>query len=113
MTRRSHEEMVAMARVAGVELDDRYVTLAADAMAVWWDEVVAVRELNLGGMADASPLEPRTAPLVHPAHPVPPTAGSRAHPPPVGRPTDLADCTVTELLSLFAARSASPTESTR
>ena len=44
MIQRSHEEMVATARVAGAELDDRYVKLAADAMAVWWDEVVAVRE---------------------------------------------------------------------
>ncbi len=110
MSVRSHDEMVATARVAGVQLDDRYVSLAAEAMAVWWDEVVAVRELNLGGMADAAPLEPRTAPLVHPSHPVPATAGSPRVPAVIDRPTDLADCTVTELLSLFASRAASPTE---
>jgi aspartyl-tRNA(Asn)/glutamyl-tRNA(Gln) amidotransferase subunit A len=111
---RSIEEMVATARVAGVELDDRYVQLAADAMAVWWDEVVAVRAINLGGMAHPQPLEPRTAPRIHPKHPVP-----RGHvdPPPrstptvaPSQPTDLADCTVTELLAHFAEGSASPTE---
>lgn len=111
---RSHEEMVATARVAGVELDDRYVQLAADAMAVWWDEVVAVRSIDLGGMAHPQPIEPRTAPPMHASHPVPPSASrpERA----VGRvgslarPTELADCTVAELLSLFASRRASPSE---
>lgn len=107
---RSRDEMVATARVAGVELDDRYVTLAAEAMAVWWDEVVAVRQLNLGGMADAAPLEPRTAPLIHRSHPVPASTALHRTPASVGRPTDLADCTVTELLGLFASRAASPTE---
>ena len=79
-------------------------------MAVWWEEVVAVRRLNLGGMADSAPLEPRTAPLVHPLHRVP--ASNSAHRPTTtkGRPTDLADCTATELLGLFARRTASPTE---
>lgn len=125
---RSIEEMVATARVAGVELDDRYVKLAADAMAVWWDEVVAVRSIDLGGMADRQPIEPRTAPRRHRKHPVPspveettatatatpskvsstlPTSLSVGHPP---RRSDLADCTVSELLSLFAAGAASPTE---
>ncbi len=113
MNQRSHDEMVATARVAGAELDDRYVKLAADAMAVWWDEVVAVREIDLGGMAHPSPLEPRTAPLVHPKHPVPtvPNATARSLPTSsVSAPTDLADCTVTELLDHFAAGTASPSE---
>jgi aspartyl-tRNA(Asn)/glutamyl-tRNA(Gln) amidotransferase subunit A len=102
--------MVATARVAGVELDDRYVKLAADAMAVWWDEVVAVRSLDLGGMAHPQPLEPRTAPPVHRKHPVP--LGRMAAPAAVASapPSDLADCSVTELLAHFAAGSASPTE---
>jgi aspartyl-tRNA(Asn)/glutamyl-tRNA(Gln) amidotransferase subunit A len=115
---RSIEEMVATARVAGVELDNRYVQLAADAMAVWWDEVVAVRALDLGGMAHRQPLEPRTAPRIHAKHPVPlgradSTPHSTPCPTPAGastQPTDLADCTVTELLAHFAAGRASPTE---
>lgn len=107
---RSHDEMMATARVAGVDLDDRYGKLAAEAMAVWWDEVVAVRQIHLGGMVDAAPLEPRTAPLLHPAHAVPAASGSLRTPASVGRPTDLADCTATELLGLFASRAASPTE---
>ena len=115
MIQRSHDEMVATARVAGAELDHRYVKLAADAMAVWWDEVVAVREIDLGGMAHPSPLEPRTAPLVHPKHRVP-TSNGAAGPAVsssssnVSAPTDLADCTVTELLGHFAAGTASPSE---
>ncbi len=102
--------MATTARIAGVELDDRYVKLAADAMAVWWDEVVAVRKLDLGGMTHPQPLEPRTAPRVHTKHPVP--SGRVAAPVAVAsaRPTDLADCTVTELLAYFAAGTASPTE---
>lgn len=114
MNQRSHDEMVATARVAGAELDDRYVKLAADAMAVWWDEVVAVREIDLGGMAHPSPLEPRTAPLVHSKHPVPTSSAARARAMPslsnVSSPTDLADCTVTELLGHFGAGTASPSE---
>ncbi len=113
MIQRSQDEMVVTARVAGAELDDRYVKLAADAMAVWWDEVVAVRAIDLGGMADPSPLEPRTAPLVHPKHPVPTGPNATAHSLPTSSasaPTDLADCTVTELLGHFAARTASPSE---
>lgn len=132
MSQRSFDEMAATARVAGVELDDRYLTLAADAMAVWWEEVVAVRSLNLGGMAEAAPLEPRTAPLRHPKHPVPAATADRqsaaidrldreramrsapsAQPStsaPAKAPTDLADCTVAELLRHFKARTASPTE---
>ncbi len=107
---RSHDEMVATARVAGAELDDRYMQLAADAMAVWWDEVVAVRSIDLGGMAHPQPIEPRTAPPLHPGHPVPPpAAGHRSVESPPSS-TDLADCTVAELLSLFAARTASPSE---
>ena len=111
---RSHDEMVATARVAGAELDDRYVQLAADAMAVWWDEVVAVRSIDLGGMAHPQPIEPRTAPQIHASHPVPPPASSRERdlgrvgaPP---RSTELADCTVAELLSLFASFTASPSD---
>ncbi len=113
MNRRSHEEMVASARVAGAELDDRYVKLAAEAMAVWWDEVVAVREIDLGGVAHPSPLEPRTAPLTHPKHPVPTLSNAIARSQPTLRdsaPTDLADCTVTELLGHFAKGTASPSE---
>ena len=113
MFQRSHEEMVATARVAGAELDERYVKLAAEAMAVWWDEVVAVREIDLGGMAHPSPLEPRTAPSVHPKHPIPPPADATARSlssSSVSAPTDLADCTVTELLGHFAAGRASPSE---
>ena len=107
--------MVATARLAGVELDDRYVTLAADAMAIWWDEVIAVRSLDLGGMTHPQPLEPRTAPRLHPKHPVPAAQSPATGPTPKpltapSQPTDLADCTVTELLALFAAGSASPTE---
>ena len=137
MNRRSHDEMVATARAAGAELDDGYMKLAAEAMAVWWDEVVALRAIDLGGMAHPSPLEPRTAPTVHPKHPVPaPLAGSsqpgsrpsitdlkvesvRRLPAgtthgvfvaPAGAPTDLADCTVTELLTHFSSGTASPSE---
>jgi aspartyl-tRNA(Asn)/glutamyl-tRNA(Gln) amidotransferase subunit A len=110
MSQRSHDEMVASARVAGVELDEQYVQLAAQAMEVWWDEVVAVRQFDLGGMADAAPLEPRTAPLVHPSHPVPLGSSARPGSASVSRPTDLADCSVTELLGLFASGEASPTE---
>ena len=111
---RSIEEMVATARVAGVQLDDRYVHLAAEAMSVWWDEVVAVRRLDLGGMAHPQPLEPRTAPRVHPKHPV--AAGPRSDAPapssevPRTGKTDLADCTVTELLAHFSDGTASPSE---
>lgn len=118
-TVRTHEEMVATARVAGVELDDRYVRLAADAMAVWWDEVVALRSIDLGGMAHPQPIEPRTAPRLHPRHPVPAPARSGHRSGQDGGDSgrngaqisgDLADCTVSELLSLFEAGSASPSE---
>ena len=107
---------MATARVAGVELDERFVKLAADAMALWWDEVVAVRSIDLGGMADLQPIEPRTAPRLHPKHrvPPPPTDGARPAAGPATRtpavPTDLADCTITELLARFGAGTASPTE---
>ena len=135
---RSIEEMRTTAAIAGAELDDRYLSLAADAMAVWWDEVVAVRSIHLGGMADPQPLEPRTAPPLHPKHPVPTSVGHEVlghevlgHDDPGGHedsaahhanrsapsaqgasaaPPDLADCTVTQLLTLFANRTASPSE---
>ncbi len=112
---RSIEEMAVTARVAGVELDERYLALAADAMAVWWDEVVAVRALDLGGMTHPQPLEPRIAPRVHSRHPVPPTRhdttpGTTPSATRAPMPTDLADCTVSQLLQHFAAGTASPTE---
>lgn len=115
MTERSLDEMVATAGVAGVVLDERYVKLAADAMAVWWDEVVEVRSIDLGGMDRYFPIEPRTAPLVHPKHPVPIGQGqTRPEAPAVSEqaaaPMDLADCGVTELLHLFASGQASPTD---
>ncbi len=116
MNARTPQEMAATARVAGAELDGRYLQLAADAMAVWWDEVVAVRSIDLGGMTHAQPLEPRTSPLLHPRHGRPATGATKpAHIPSpregsTASPTNLADCTVTELLSLFSARIASPSE---
>ena len=127
MTSRSMVEMLATARVAGVELEPRYVALAAEAMELWWDEVVQLRSVDLGGMDRYFPFEPRTAPRLHPRHPLPvstpgfgpepgvATAPVRAPTPtPTGSqrpaPTDLADCGVAELLALFASGKASPTE---
>ena len=114
---RTLEELKTAARVGGVELDERYLAMAADAMDIWWDEVLAVRRLDLGGIADLAPIEPRIAPPVHARHPVPTALpvlrGASVAADTVAlrtQPADLADATVSELLTLFANGAARPSE---
>lgn len=107
MVLRSLDELAMFARASGATLDDDTLRQAAAAMDVWWDEMLALRSIDLGYCAPVPALEPRTAPPIATRR-APQLRESSLVPHATVAPTNLADCTASELLALYAAGAATP-----
>ena len=106
---RSLDELATFARASGANLDAATLQQAADAMDVWWDEMLALRSIDLGYCSPRPAVEPRATPPVA-TRQAPRFADSALPVHSSVRPSNLADCTASELLALFASGAATPIE---